>query len=417
MKEINWITVFESFIGLLLLAIVTFICRELYKKRKIIANHFYRLFLRLFPVNFNIALSLDFNEGLNSGNYFDQIKKLLHDLLCKYHLENKIVVKDFSEIKKFHNVTEAEKFRDETKIDLIIWGGFSNDNLKVNGENINKINLNFTFGHPQDKNNVIGKMIKLDIDSRFATRNYWQIVESDSFNDIGIVTNDLFQISTYILALTLKLYGKLEQSLILFENLYFNEIKRSDAFNHSLIPHLINCYQVLGLDAGLSKKDFPLAIRYCTKILKFNENDFFALTNLALFNYKSGYKEEAAKLVNLLLKHYPTNPITHVDLAFFRMLEKNYKNAYKHYERLTTFQTINFNPQEVVEFLSIEYDEIKEPALLFGIGLISYYFGDKSIGKQDLKLFLKKAKQIEYQPMRIKAEKLLKNLGASTTNS
>lgn len=75
---------------------------------------------------------------------------------------------------------------------------------------------------------------------------------------------------------------------------------------------------------------------------------------------------------------------------------------------MTKFSVVNFNPQEVVEFLNDQYDLYKEPAFLYGSGIISYYFGDQIIGKEDFKKFISIANEDMYKSMYRKAKKLLK---------
>ncbi len=73
--------------------------------------------LKIFPVNFNIAFSLDFEEGLNSGQYFQQIKNNFQKIIDDAGLSENIKVIDFSDIQKFTIKKEAEKFRSKKNID------------------------------------------------------------------------------------------------------------------------------------------------------------------------------------------------------------------------------------------------------------------------------------------------------------
>jgi len=108
-----------------------------------------------------------------------------------------------------------------------------------------------------------------------------------------------------------------------------------------------------------------------------------------------------------MLELYPKNSSTEIDVAFIRILQGNYSNAYKHYENLIKMKDIQFNPFEVIEFLYNEYENSKEPALLYGSGILSFYWGDKELGKKDLKIFLKKSNDVKYKKLRIKARKLI----------
>jgi hypothetical protein len=378
--------------------------------------------LKLFPVDFNLALSLDFIDGLNSGNYYQQIKKNLHQLIDDSGLSNQIVLREISDIKKFKNRKEAELFRAQKNIDLIIWGDFTNDHLQKDGERLNEAHLKFTFGHPKDKQNMLGKMLLFDINSVIAQKNYWTIFEKNSFEDVKIISDNIFDIATYILALTLKLYGKITNSLVLFEQLQRRlEIKKNGnkIIYEKILLNLYNCYELLIIEHGIYKKNHLISAKYCSKILAINKfkNDFFAMANLAIAQYCLGDTTHAELYVNKLESLYPDNPITLLDVAYFRILQKKYKIAYQKYKKLTKFNAVEFNPEEVIEFLGKEYYKIKEPALLYGSGIIANRWSDKNLAKKHLTFFLKKAKSNEYRLMRKESKKILKHLKNFTTDS
>lgn len=402
----------QKILYLLVLAILSGTAKIVYDYRQSIHKYLKRLRLKLFPLNFNLALSIEFKEGLNSGNYYKEIIRNLSSSINKNRLNKLIKIIDFSDIYKFIDVTEAEKYRIRKNIDLIIWGHFTGDSLKKNGESISNLHINFTYGYLDNKDGVIGTLLFKDISSRLATKNYWKIIERDSYKDIQIVSNNLFDLSIYIIALTLKYFGNISKSVELFEQLYNLQIKKTDAFSKALVPHLLDCYYLLAEEFGVYKKQYKIGEKYCIKILELHKNDFFALSNLAKIQYQLGDKQKAEVTIKTLSKLYPRNPITEADIAFIGVLNGNYSNAFKHYENLAKCREINFNPQDVIEFLNDQYQIHKEPGLLYGCGLISYYFGDKTLAKKDFKRFFSKANKIKYKSMWRKAKKLV-----STINS
>ncbi len=395
------------YVGIILL-LIGGIGKIIYDYKYTIYTWFKKQKIKIFPVNFNIVFSLDFEEGLNSGQYFKQIKNNFQQVLDDTGLSKSLKIIDFSDIKKFNNKKEAEDFRSKKGVDLIIWGNFSKDGLKEKGKLISEMNLNFTYGHPDDKSGKLGAMILLDIGSRVAQKKYWKIFEDNSLNDIKIISDNIFDLSMYIVGLTLKIYGRIEESVNLFERLLSRLQNKKDDFANHAIFHLIDCYSLIVFNSGVIKKDFQKGEDFCRKIIKFDKNSLFAISNLATFQYKTGQKGDAEKNVDLMLRLYPKHSLTEVDVAFIRILQKNYDNAFKHYENLIRMKNINFNPFEVVEFLDNEYKNTKEPALLYGSGILSYYWGDKKIGKDDLRLFVKKSNDAHYRKMRRKARKLIK---------
>lgn len=162
----------ENIVGGFILLLLAGLGKVIYDYRTPIYYFFIRLKLRILPVNFNIALSLSFEEGLNSGEYFKEIKKSLSKEIDKANLSNHIKIKDFSDIQRFSSKSEAEEYRNKKNIDLIIWGDFSSDALKRKGKSISDIHLKFTFGYPEDRENKIGAMLQLDFSSKLAQKNY-----------------------------------------------------------------------------------------------------------------------------------------------------------------------------------------------------------------------------------------------------
>ena len=397
----------QNFFLLLILAILSGIAKVVYDYRQAIHKNLKLIKLKLFQLNFNLALSIEFKEGLNSGNYYEEIRRNLISSINDNGLAKLIKIIDFSDIYKFNNASEAGIFRNKKNIDLIIWGHFTGDSLKSDGESISKLNLNFTYGYLDSQNGAIGALLFKDISSRLAIKNYWEIIERDSYEDVQIVSNNIFDLSIYIIALTLKIYGNITKSLKLFEQLYDSLTRKSDNFSDALVPHLLDCYYLLTEEFGVYRKKYEVGKKYCEKILKFNNKDFFALSSLAKIQYLLGEKLNAEKTIKKLSQLYPRNPITEADIAFIGILNGNYSNAFRHYENLSKYSDVNFNSQDVVEFLNDQYQIHKEPGLLYGCGIISFYFGDKTLAKRDFNRFFSKANKVKYKSMWRKAKKLI----------
>ena len=402
-------SILNTLIPLLVILILGGMGKVVYDYRKNIYLYFKRQKLNLLPIRFNVALSLDFNEGLNSGIYYQEIKRTLLKLIEENNLSNVVILRDFSDIKKFNSIKEAEEFRNKKQVDLIIWGGFSTDGLKKDGEEIHKVDLKFTYGYLKiagDKENMIGKMLIADISSKFAIKNYWQILDKNSSDDIEIITNNLFDLATYILGTTLKLSGRINVSLNLFEKLLDKLKLNNDKFQKQVIPHLLNCYELYILDSAFNKKNSSSGEQFCEKYLKIKPDNFFGLANLALFQYRLGKEKETETNVEKLLKLYPGLPVTEVNVAFIRILQKNYQNAFKHYQKIANFSQIDFNAQEVIEFLFSQYELKKDPVLLYGAGILSFYFGDQILARKTFKEYLSKASEKDCKSIYRNAKRL-----------
>jgi len=398
--------IYSSIVVLLVVAAITFLANRLFKNRQKVLGFYKRIEYYIFPAKFDIALSLDFNEGLNSGVYYDQIVKNLKNSIIQRNLQKVVRIKDFTNIHAFNSPDQAEKYRSDTGISLIIWGGFSNDNLKEGGEVVNSIDLKFTFGYPGN-NKALGKMILADFNSNIAKKDYWRILENESLKDVTTVSENLFHLSSYMLAVVLKLFGHVEKSIDILEGL-INRRNDKDDFMQSVEIHLINCYELLTVERGRGHNDFNGAISYCKKILALNQKSFFGLSNIAYYYYKSNLIEEAKDIVDQLKRYYSDMPVTYIDLAFFSLLNRDNKSAYKYYNRLLKYRGVDFNAIEISSFLEAEYKRKKIPGLLYGSGFISYHFGDRASGISDLRQFLKESKSIDCPAMVKKATSLIK---------
>ena len=73
LSVLDWNNIFETLIPLLIILVLGWIAKIVWHSRVKILTWIKRQRLNFFPVNFNVAFSLDFKEGLNSGNYFNQI--------------------------------------------------------------------------------------------------------------------------------------------------------------------------------------------------------------------------------------------------------------------------------------------------------------------------------------------------------
>ncbi len=363
--------------------------------------------LKILPANFNVGLSFEFAPGTQSENYFNEIKQNLIKTIDSFDLSQNIKLKDFSKEHNFTFKDEAEKFRKKKDIDLIIWGRISKKSLKDNGKKINKVEIKYTYGHPTDRHNQIGKLLLLDISSRAAKKRYSTILEENSFKDTITISSNIFDISTYILARILQLHGEIHKSLELLEKIYLKN-NSDQSFQKLISPHIISCCTPIIEDAN-SKKNFKKAIKFAKKILKISPFSIAGLSRLALSQYKSGDHIASEETVNKMLEFYPNDPLTRANVAFFRILQKKYSSAFKNYEKLIKYPAneLTFNPIDIVEFLSNEFIHIKDPALLYGCGIISFYFGDPKLGISDLKEFTEICNKESQKRMYRNAKKLI----------
>lgn len=361
---------------------------------------------------FNVCISLEANEEKNSGIYNAEIKRNLIETINNLGLKNLIRIRDFKGSKYFKTKEEAEAYSKKNDLDLIVWGRFSSDHLKKDGSQISDMLLNFTFGHPKGRSGRIGQMAKKELGSVFATRQYWQIVEDNSYIDVPIVSSNLTDVCLYTVALSMMLFGEIVESTQIFEKLHQKSLGKTDQFFDGVVHHLKNAYELLGVKEGFSNKNFLKGIDYNHKLLKIDPKNLLALANNAVYHAKLGKTADAERYVQELQRSYPDMPITFVDVAYFRIVNKQYNLALENYKKLSTLSEsqLGFNPSDIIVFLEEQHEaNLSEYAYLFGSGIMNYYFRDKERGIKLIKEFLKHSNKRSHDKMWRKACKLVRN--------
>jgi len=407
----------ELIVGIILI-ILTLVIRLFWDKRKILIL-LKKIKINIFPATFNVAFSIESREWLNSWEYFKVLLKKFNEFIQQENLNTNIKAYNFSDTIVFKDNKEAEKFRNRKDVDLIIWWEFSNDTLKdKNKWKLSSLRLRYTYWILSDSWGNIWKMVRNDISSKFVEKNYWQIYEDDSYNDIELVFTNLSDMALYILSVSLKMRGEITLSINILEKHLVSLKKRSDTFSDYVKFHLCNNYYLIISDIlynntkyNPKEKHFQWK-EYCEKILNIYPNNDFALNNLAYFEYKTWNKYWAKKIVEKQKNDWNKNPSTFANIWFFYLLDNNYKEAYKWYKKFLNFkiEEIDFSPVDVVGFLSIEYKRTNIHWLLFASWFFSYLYGDKQVAKEDLQKFIAKVPKQEARLMHNKSEKFLQYL-------
>lgn len=402
----------QVIVGLILL-LISGLFTLIYKKWDKIYNYLERKRIEWFPLQQTITFSIKHNEKLNSGIYYEEIKKVFLNNLKKYKLEKSISHKDFSDIFLFNDTKQAQEFRNKKNLDLILWGEFSNDHLKRNGELESEIKLNFTYGYRYDVNNKV--KIEQDIQRRVneigKIKNHWKIREDDSLEDVGKVADGMFTIALFTLGLSLTNQLRFEEAEIIFDKLstYLND--RNDPMVSRLKEYLVTCNRFL-LRIILSEKNigWRQANKISKKIIEILPEDKFGLISVAISYYKIGDLDNSEVVTSKLIKAYPRSGAARINLAFMHILKGNYDRALRNYNRLFNNSEIDFETLEVVDFLNREFERTKEPALRYASGVITLKLnGDRSLAIRDLKEFISLVTEDSHGAMYFDAQSILLN--------
>lgn len=409
----NWNVILQGVIITVFAALIIAIGGIIWKQRnklwKLVCVSWYKLV----PQTQVITFAISHNDQLNSGLYYEEIKKSFLKNLKNYELSKFITYKDFSDIFLFTDNSEAEKFRNVKDLDLILWGEFLNDHLKRGGHIESEFSLNYTYGinHQGDNELEVKQKISERINAILSVKNKWLIRDNDSLDDVSDVADCFFSTSLFVLGLTLGNRGEIERSTFIFEKLYKYLEDKGDKLSQQLIPYIRDCYTlILSSLANKNKRNWDDIVSICEKLIEINPGDLFALTNLAHGQYQLGQITKSIEISQSMIDYDKKSGAARVNLAFFQAMAKNYTRALHHYKLLLTSRP-DFNSLEIIEFLNSEYKKTKEPALIFASGFISHFInGDDDLAREDFIEFMKNATEEKYGPMYREAERICKKI-------
>ena len=141
-----------------------------------------------------------------------------------------------------------------------------------------------------------------------------------------------------------------------------------------------------------------------------DSNNIDAIASLALAQFKNGCRDKAEELVFELQGKFPNHPVTHVDIAYFRIASGNYTNALKHYKAYELVQTAPVNLQ-VIEFLTERISEDSgELGYLFARGFMFYQATREEESRKDLMSFIRRAPEYKYKLMIREAKRIVSTI-------
>lgn len=406
----------------LFLGLVAFIGGLIYRNFsrliKITLNILKKFNIKVLPHQQVLTFSVKHNDELNSGLYYEEIKKRFIKNLQDYNLCDVLTYKDFSDIVTFKNTGEAEAFRNKKDLSLILWGEFSNDHLRKEGDIESEFLLFFTYEFGHNKNNEL--QVRADFDKRIkqflALKNKWIIRWKESSLDVAEVADGMFTVAVFTVGLSFLSRGKVEQSTLVFNELHKYLSHRTDSAAALLRPYVQEC-SILLVNKAIKEKNpnWQNVVLLIEKIIEITPKNSSSLVLLAYSLYKSGDKKRSFDIVIKLINFYPHSAAARVNLAFFQVLDGKYENALRNYKRVFNVPNPDFSTVEIIDFLSTEYNKTKEPGLLFASGAISYYHnGDIVLAKSDMKNFLSQATFSRYGNMFLEGRKILESIEKAT---
>lgn len=394
-------------IGSLIFAIIVAIFT--YKNWGKIWKYLKWLRLTYFPTPpFNVVFAIETDDSDGNRNHLREIIRNFEQQIEILGLHKYLKVKDFKNVKFFKTRDDAQNYSKSNNIDLLVWGRASGGELKQSGDPSCQMNLRFTYLHPLIGRGNIGQMLAAEINSMLATRQYWQIVDSESLRDTQIISSNLTDVSLYIIGLTMMLFGRIQESINIFEKLLAKNTGKSDTLSEGAREHLINNYEIKLSEFKEDSNDFKIALELSDKLLILDSQNLIGLAAKAVSHVHFEQYNAGEKCVEDLIKYHPTSSVSIIDMSYFLVLKKKYSEAIVYYKKLMDVE-FEFNPLNVSKFLEDQYEKNKDPGFLFGSGFVDCNFGDKTLGKKSLRKFLdhEESTKEEYSEMKNIASELL----------
>lgn len=371
---------------------------------------------RFYFSNPNIpTVAFSISTESTSKNYYHEIKKRFRQHIIDFELKKYLKIKDLPSDITFSTPTEAERFISKKKIALLIWGNTYEGTLRDSA--YSQFNISLSYIHKitdkvkQDRFvSVIGASIQ---------RKQWGIWQPNSFNQLGVVSENIVETSLFTLGACLSTVRNIDyllRSVDIFEKLNAQLQKRKEdkSFPNLFIvkqnvrSFLLNSYDIL-MSVYYRDKNLEKAIEYATKTIKLDENNFSAHQRMALYQWLNGNKILAEKHTKRASKIKPTDPMPKFNKAFFYFDEKNYKQALKQYKKIKAPGEVVI--LELVEFLENEHEKNPDNlGFLFAAAWINIRFADRESGIKELSNFTEKAKgKNEYELLLNESKNILSN--------
>ena len=328
----------------------------------------------------------------NSSRHYEKVFKELQNKIDNFNLAKGIrLINISSDI--INNKTQAEKYRENYGVDLIVWGDCFSETQ--NGKEIVAFSLNYTCRINKSLRAKL-TLFKLDLLLVAGTRD-WSIKLDNTLFEKKKVVDNFLEACLFIIGIYLLTDNKLRDAIKLLNSLkQMIAYMKPDPFKKFIQGRInsliVETYLLLG-SVENEKKSYRLAKRCFLELEKYLPRNFRILAGLARLEYLTGSLDKAIQYTVKAAKIKRHHPIIYLNIAFFRLLEKKYNRVLFWYKKTLSLSTVDVNISGLLEFLNDRYNENKkEIGYIFALGIINYKFYDRKKGLADLLDFTRKAK-------------------------
>lgn len=367
---------------------------------KPILSFFQKNFPKWFPGKMSIMVCIKTSElSKYTPHYKKAFFEEISNVIEKMGLSNAVTIKDFSDKFNLENQDDVKSYLKDKDINLMIWGKFSQADLKSNNEYVHDLTINYTL-------NVDLKLKSTEIVA-IDNQKYFQkaIHEGNARDDILDISIKTSTIALYIVAIIMKYCGEYQKSENILEELYLAHLQNRTDFLQGIKTQLLHCYQLHQLTVATDIKDYEEGVKIAEKIMKIDPHNHFALLQISYCSYRAGNIANARKYVKEMCLYHFDRFSTKINCAFFFLYDGKYTEAMNIYDSLLNLE-MDVSLSYIIESLDYEFKRTKDPAFLYASGLLSYYLGDKVLAKKDINTFLNLAEHKHRRLVRSINEKI-----------
>ena len=306
----------------------------------------------------------------------------------------------------------AHRYRDRWDVDLVVWGeslyGYLEEEKVLQFKVMHTTRV--SGGSAQDSENYWSEI------GLFVANRKWTIKELNELKDVVVVADEFFETILGIIGINLWVKNEVNDSLAIFESVLLRMKQRVQQEETSLdirrsqhVQEIVCALSYRKAIEDMEHADYNGAIQLLERIQSALPKNTMVLMSLAYAWYHSGNLDKAKDYTWAIGRIDKRHPAVAMNVAFFAILEKNYRRAGYWYGHLLKIKKLReVNPLSVAAFLEKEHeDHPEEHALLYGAAIVNGLL-DPEIKQRDLQEFLRRTEgRPEYSPLRTRATEIL----------
>lgn len=357
------------------------------------------------------AVDVEPDAERNYRRAFQTLKRVAESLPLSERLRVRRIAPDIVQ-----SQPAAERYITNFGVAQVVWG------RGLTGHIAEKASEKYELFYTQRTSpNANIEAIAQDVALLFAGRR-WTVSELNSLVDVEVLAEDFIEASLAMIGILYVIEDRYRDAAVVFsrvvagleahsgnraKEIYEAQLSRFRDILHSLETTVALRAHAAGDDAT--------AVNILNRLIPLYPENLNLHLTLARCHFYGGNLDGAIASTREVEKRDPGSPAVYANLAFFAILQKNYKRAAAYYEKLLKSRRDKAAVlPSVSEFLEERYAETPtEHAYLYGMAIVNGAV-DSEVLREDLLTFLEvtSAEQQTYAALRVSATALLKQLGA-----